>query len=85
VLDRLNAWLVVIAVFVGVGSVSTTIVLTSRSDEHNKRQACVLVQRSNAQTRDFVSAILSDPSVDVGTRTRVSGLAFKYFPIEDCR
>jgi len=83
-MDRLNTWLLAIAMTVGLASVTTTLVVTKHTDDQSKRRQCQAVQASNQHTRDFVAALLADPSTDAQTRTQVTRLALKYFPIKSC-
>lgn len=83
-IDRLNTWLLIIALAVGLGSITTTAVLVSQANHRTDKQVCETKQGENKQTRDFLAELLADPKTPAAVRVQVEGIALKHYPIKQC-
>lgn len=80
-IDRLNAWLVLLVIVIGGASIGTSVVVAARTDS----KVCAVSNTQGDRTRRFLDDLLKDPSVTADARAKVAALALKDFPHQTCK
>jgi hypothetical protein len=83
-IDRLNAWLLSAVAVLGLSSVIATPLVVSEQSHHTDQKICAVTQHQNAEVRDFLAGLLTNPTVSGQARLQVEKAALLHFPIEQC-
>lgn len=79
-MGRVNAILISVALFLGLGSVASVVAV----DVHSRNAVCHQASVQNQQTRDFLSELFNDPRVPKSSADGIRKLAVKHFPLKGC-